>query len=336
MTILVNAYCTARDLPAISFPHDLVAQRDESDPEMQRHLSGFAGYILDGGEREMTSVRYALLQHLFRTQHQISLNIESEQLEDLSLWAWAANAVLFLPDGSVRDPNGAVLSDHEHGMPDDNAQLPYPQDARQRKADSEIWLRNLLIDTPETLPPVVGEGEVLMRVPPDVAGRMRALFLVAVRAEGAGTAQQIPIESMRQRMPDAFMHLTPKETAFLRDASPDEQTVMNMSWRYESLFTLQWACGLHSELPFPDTMCNVPAAAEIAMSTRTVQLRNTDEILSELDRNYRLLWAARQAISENRDAPANIDGNVVVERQHALNWLVRFQQADWDDVDTPS
>lgn len=27
---------------------------------------------------------------------------------------------------------------------------------------------------------------------------------------------------------------------------------------------------------------------------------------------------------------------VVAERHHALNWLVRFMDADWDDVDTPT
>jgi hypothetical protein len=27
---------------------------------------------------------------------------------------------------------------------------------------------------------------------------------------------------------------------------------------------------------------------------------------------------------------------VVAERHHALNWLVCFGDADWDDVDTPT
>jgi hypothetical protein len=31
-----------------------------------------------------------------------------------------------------------------------------------------------------------------------------------------------------------------------------------------------------------------------------------------------------------------LDPGVIQERHHALNWLVRFEDAEWDDVDTPT
>ena len=34
--------------------------------------------------------------------------------------------------------------------------------------------------------------------------------------------------------------------------------------------------------------------------------------------------------------PGALEGGVIYERHYALNWLFCFEQADWDDVDTPT
>ena len=39
---------------------------------------------------------------------------------------------------------------------------------------------------------------------------------------------------------------------------------------------------------------------------------------------------------DETDPPAGLEPGVVKERHHTLNWLVRFEDADWDDVDTPT
>ena len=41
--LLINAYCTRGDVPAPAFPHQLLNQRDLSDPELAPHLAGFIG-----------------------------------------------------------------------------------------------------------------------------------------------------------------------------------------------------------------------------------------------------------------------------------------------------
>ena len=117
---------------------------------------------------------------------------------------------------------------------------------------------------------------------------------------------------------------------------------MNFAWRYEALYALQWSLGLHTELKSPTEICDVPAVAETMVDradreliTET-RLRPVDELLDALDLNYQMLWAARHATTQGRETPAGLDGGVLVERQHALNWLIRFAGADWDDVDTPS
>src|SRR5260370_672995 len=43
--VLINAYCTVWDLPALDFAHTLAGRRDLADPELAPHLSGFVGKI---------------------------------------------------------------------------------------------------------------------------------------------------------------------------------------------------------------------------------------------------------------------------------------------------
>jgi len=54
------------------------------------------------------------------------------------------------------------------------------------------------------------------------------------------------------------------------------------------------------------------------------------------DLHFRLHWAVRQARLDGKDGVKDVDAGVILERHHALNWLVRFEDADWDDVDTPT
>jgi hypothetical protein len=65
-------------------------------------------------------------------------------------------------------------------------------------------------------------------------------------------------------------------------------------------------------------------------------LRPTAAVLDALDLHLRLHWAARQARLDGNGGMKGLDPGVVQERHHALNWLVRFEEADWDDVDTPT
>jgi hypothetical protein len=66
------------------------------------------------------------------------------------------------------------------------------------------------------------------------------------------------------------------------------------------------------------------------------RLRPTGELLDALDLSFRLHWATTDARVKNAAPPAGLEPGVVAERHHALNWLVRFQDAAWDDVETPT
>ena len=108
---------------------------------------------------------------------------------------------------------------------------------------------------------------------------------------------------------------------------------------------LQWPGGYPGEhFPVPKREGRVIAFGRLlhSLGHRTNELvagaalRSTSEILDALDLHFRLHWAARQAGLDKEDPPAELDSGVISERHYALNWLVCFEDADWDDVDTPT
>jgi hypothetical protein len=93
----------------------------------------------------------------------------------------------------------------------------------------------------------------------------------------------------------------------------------------------------------PAGICDVPAVAgalfgkDLNAFVDGAALRPTSEILDAFDLHFRLHWAARQAVQvEHTEPPVGLDLGVLQERRHAENWLVRFEDAEWDDVDTPT
>ena len=342
MAILINAYSTLVDPVEIEFAHQLHGHRDRQDLELAEHLNGFIGFVMDSGKREMTSSLYAVMRHLQRVRNHYSFEITEDELDALSDWGWQSNSLFFLADRSVRDPAGAVLVDPETGMPDENAEIPFPADARQRKLNSEALMAEQGIEVPDVLPPVIGEQEVVLRSADEVAWRALALFIVAVRAESLASNQPIDVERFREKSPMAFEAMSPMEVEFLNDNDPEQQIVINMAWRYECLYVLQWALLFHEQLAAATSICDVPLVAQTMVDRDDRQmvnmsrLRPVTQILDQLDLNQRLLWATRQAGLDSSESPGGFDGGVIAERQHALNWLVRFEEADWDDVDIPS
>ncbi len=340
MATLINAYCTLRETPPLDFAHVLNARRDRGDPELGPHLNGFSGFIFEQGGGQMTQGLFHLLMHVERVQHHLSLSVEEDQMDTFAQWAQAANAICFLPDGSVRAPDGRALL-QPGGEPDPQAQLPYPAEALARKHGTEQQLEALGISVPASLPPVVASVEVRLRSPTEVAERAAALFLVALRGESLAGQHAIEVSELRKRFPSAFAGLSPQEASFIGQSSPEQQEVVNAVWRYEALALFLWALGRLPDLPQPKGLCDASAVAKVTLEADLklaagASLRASAEILDALDLHYRLHWAVREAGVQDQPPPAELEPGVVVERHHALNWLVRFQDANWDDVDTPT
>jgi hypothetical protein len=339
---LINAYCTVADAPKPDFPHVLNGRRDLSDPELPPHLNGFMNHLSEAGAGKMTRTRYHVIRHLQRVRQHVSLAVEQGAMASFHAWAETANAIVFMEDGSVRDPQGRILLPASADDGDPRAVIPYPQQALQRKARTDALLAGRKIAVPADLPPLVSEPELRLRAPEDVLRRMLALFVVAIRAESLTGEQAIAAADLQKRFPPAFAGLTDAERAFLAQEAPTQQEITQFLWRYEAILALQWALGLQDALPFADAICDVSAISRTAIERGTEGLRKQPamrpaaDILDALDLHYRQHWATRQALLKKTPAPAGLNDGVLQERHHALNWLVRFEDRDWDDVDTPT
>ncbi|MBO9747702.1 MULTISPECIES: DUF4272 domain-containing protein [Xanthomonas] len=320
MSLLVNAYSTLRTPLWPDFlPQAAVQHRDHADPALVDHLHGFVGYVNQAGDGQMTQSRYHLMRHVQRVRQHFSFQVDDADFGALAQWAEQANAVCFLADGSVRDPHGRVLISQGEPAIDDDAQVPYPPDALQRRAQQSSLLTAQGIRVPPSLPPVPGEAEARVRDAAVVSRRMLALFAVALRAEILATGDTPPsLDEVETRLPGVAAALSPQERAFFAQAAPDAQALANFGWRYEALAAQR-------------ALDNAQAAERTTLARRPLP-----ELLDTLDRHLRLHWAVRQAGRSGQPLPAGIVPGVVYERHYALNWLLHFEDAEWDEVETPT
>jgi Domain of unknown function (DUF4272) len=207
----------------------------------------------------------------------------------------------------------------------------------ERKRRSEAILQKEGVPFISHLPVVEDEETAQIRSLTEVAWRAMALNIVAVKGEGL--EQESILEIVEQyELKHAF---TPKEHEFISNDEPSEHNRVQFAWRYECYWVLLWALSYIEELGRPDQICDVPQAVRI-MVDRTAEkfiaeakLRSASEILDATDLIYRYNWACVDARLNGRPAPAGLDAGVVVERHHALNWLVGYaDNTEWDDVST--
>jgi hypothetical protein len=128
----------------------------------------------------------------------------------------------------------------------------------------------------------------------------------------------------------------------MNNDSPSQQEVINFCWRYECIAILMWCLGMFEELQLPIEICDVRwigqkiASLDLHEFIQQVQYRSLAEILDKLDLNYRLQWLAHQSRIDGVEMPDRLSPSIIQERLYALNWLTRFDNANWDDIDTPA
>jgi hypothetical protein len=227
------------------------------------------------------------------------------------------------------------------GSAEPEAAVPFPAAAWQRKAATEALLAARGLRPASTLPPVAAEPELRLRTAAEAGHRAIALLAVAIRAESLASGNALPVEELERKLTGLRDALSPQEAAFLRNEAPSLGELPQFSWRYESLRTLEWALGL-ADLPWPDQPCDAAPVARALLERvddaagGELSLRPAAEMLDALDLCYRLHWLVRQARLDGKPLPAGVDPGVVSERHHALNWLTCFENAGWDETDTPT
>ena len=211
------------------------------------------------------------------------------------------------------------------------------EEALERKMETEEWLKEMNVPMNAFLPAIEDAAGANVRSKEEVVWRALSLALVALKGEGL---EQVMLKQIYERF-ELAGRLSPMEQEFYEAEEPEEQSRINFAWRYEALFVMLWALGHADELGYPGGVCDVPAVVELIRKSgghaglvERSELRSDKELLDEADRIYRLHWAVVDARLRGEDAPADLEAGVVFERHYALNWLIGYQGADWDDVST--
>jgi hypothetical protein len=210
------------------------------------------------------------------------------------------------------------------------------EEAQARKDRSIAILKAENVPFIEHLPLIETERESTRRTTEEVATRAVALCIVALK--GTGLEQGVIDQLIEEyKLASAF---TPKENEFITHPNPTQHDRIQFAWRYECYWVMLWVLGYVDKLERPDTVCDVNLAVSFFRENgldgflKKAKLRPQSEILDAADLIYRYHWAVVDARINSREAPAGLDGGIVMERHHALNWLMGYMDQEWDDVST--
>ncbi|HZV06332.1 MAG TPA: DUF4272 domain-containing protein [Gemmataceae bacterium] len=345
-------------------------------PQHLDGFCGYVRHIYDGkpderGEQILDRIRYSRLVAGVVIEPKRDKEGRAEGI--LGAMAYGLHALMFYgsalydrdsklilaPDGSfdaeadVLGPVAELIRNRvQVKLPEREPYQPTPaQKARYRRVLKELKCRKvptlsyaLFIDDDE---------ETALREPAEVARRLLVLSAVTYRADGGD--RQKAVELIERN--NLWEHVTPQERLLLEPEEADPDLAHALLWQLEGLWVMAWALG-KLELPWPSGFCDVSRLNTILGDcesrkdfVKSAVLRPKKEILDALQLTLLQHWAIRDAFIHQREIPIDLDWNnesemmpvrgcpttgVVAERHHALNWLVRFGDADWDDVDTPT
>ena len=208
----------------------------------------------------------------------------------------------------------------------------------QRKNESMAYLNAKGVNVIDHLPILETESEFKIRSAQDAAKRI--ICLVFVTDFASGDADESYMEYIKTHSLQSWF--TPEEWNFINTQAPDQQLKINMSWRIEAAYFLLWALGRIKSLPFPTEMANPgdvysclpPFDKSPHEYVNNATIIPKEDILDKADLIYRMHWATRQAYIEQQEAPSDLEGGVVSEWHHAVNWLAYIADENWDDVST--
>ena len=234
-------------------------------------------------------------------------------------------------------------------IPVGNADLLDGNRPEEAQADVERRLRSIALLEDKHIPYMeylrseALESEVHLRSRKEMVQRAAALFAVAVYSEvmlSEGSGREEALFYFNKMEHGVESYLTPDEAAYIDNPDPEEQECIQFGWRYECAGVLLWAAGVVDDLPYPSKIIDVPVLAAIFWQHKGIgELlskgfpRSQSEILDAADITLRYDWACVEAQIHEKDAPALLNGGVVMERHYAFNWIIGANGgADWDDI----
>jgi Domain of unknown function (DUF4272) len=140
--------------------------------------------------------------------------------------------------------------------------------------------------------------------------------------------------------------VSPREHAFLIEKEPNEDLLIDMSWRIEAALVLGWALDIINNLHDIDNATDrqtldyflkkIPAiGSDTRAFLQDLKYRNTDEVFEENILNEMATTYFRDLMFNGQNDATNINRATSFERHQALNWLRQYdERSDWDDTDT--
>lgn len=329
---------------------------------MRPHISGMHGFFAQVQCANESLHQSVLAQiRVFNCVCGITFSVDTEEqfkiiIDNLFSVAKELNAVMLTADMRLLNSEGMLIFSAD-GKSDFNEYRPIgntdyiASTAEMSPADESRRSRNIAvleekgIPFIKHLPLAAAEAEAAIRSPEEIAERLVAMFATCVYSEARGAGESWQDCQKYLATGDDIVGgrldslLTPGEKAYLAQEHPDQQLVVNFSWRYECCHVLLWALGLIDELGYPESTCDVSGMAGLILRQESLEkllknakTRTKNEILDAADLILRYDWACVDARINNRPMPANLNGGVVYEWHYAFNWLIGYMGADWDDI----
>jgi hypothetical protein len=174
--------------------------------------------------------------------------------------------------------------------------------------------------------------------PQAVAQRLLVLAAVSGVAFGLDRAEIVAWLENESLWPA----VSPEEAGFLKSLDAPPKDSIAFSWQVEAVHILGWALRLRENLEPPtaevsvgDILEQIPGPGDsVAEFVESCVLRPAAEIQATADEYFDI--HARCRASQLQEQPERHGHNieVVQERHRALNWLIRYEDAEWDHVAT--
>lgn len=340
----------------------MIQVRDHAE-QVAEHTEGMANYFA-GVETSLIAIKEEVIHQIQRFNCIVEIDFELDENRDRTNYivntfydvAGDVNGFLLYPSMNLFDGKGKLLfsvkgeSEYETFCPVVNTDLldmdrPEAGDVDLARRDRSIArLKKAGVPYMEHLPCEVMDREAVIKDLAVIVRRATALFAVALYSEVLLSENPDREEALDyvSKVTEAYHiedEFTPMERAYLGNPEPKQHDCIQFLWRYECCAVLLWALGI-DELPYPSRICNVPFIARLFFEHKdegTIlglgKVRKREEILDEADLTLRYDWACVDARVNGREAPASLEGGVVMERHYAFNWLIGGSDgAAWDEI----
>ncbi|ADE11351.1 DUF4272 domain-containing protein [Sideroxydans lithotrophicus] len=167
----------------------------------------------------------------------------------------------------------------------------------------------------------------------------RALALFGVVGLGLGAPHSEIYSWLREE--NLWDELSPSELAYVSAKEPTRKQSIDATWKSEALAVLLWSLEKTEYLPAITEQCDtsifqelLPPYANISPSEfiASAKRRPDDVLIGMADELMDYHWQVRDAQIHSK--PTDLDIEIIQERHHAINWVIGYDGAPWDDVTT--